>query len=394
MSESTNVNENIDLNNETNETEGVNTTVESNGELNIETPISEEILEVSTDTTDSLESFIVNENVVETIEEDASLEDIMNDLNETPNPVVAPVTRSTRIPFAERAANMGLTVLPGKTYHYADRFSEVAYKNVKTLEGSGIVDDTEIPHLTIFTKGVAANDEWSYQNIISDAYQFVGNDTLVEEIKSSIAAVGNPEIQERTFINPNYTELRHELIIMNGTTVPEVGSILPMMQVSNTYNGTGASMITFGMTIIEPNNDQFSLAADKLGKIRQIHITGSNTELSAALGSYVSIFNANIMAVIAENFAKQVTIEEMMELLDTIEKKVGKKRREVIAASLPTTPEAGQTWNLNAWQLFLALTRFTSVEKNISSKRILENVVESVLILPAQMIESLKTINV
>ncbi len=390
--------------------ENIEATVSTNGDLDLnseletitgdeavnETP-PEDTQEVS-EVDDSLDGFIDV-----TDESDENLEEIVNGdttgtTTETPEvvtPAPAP-TATTKIPFSERAEAMGLTVMPGRTYHYADRFSEIAYKHVKTYnDGSGIVDDLEIPHLAIFTKGLEADSTWIYQNYISDSYQFIGNDAVISQIRDSIAAIGNPEIQEKTLMAVNLTEIRHELIIVNGTDIPQVGSILPMMNVSNTYNGTGASTILFGMAIVEADNTVSSISSDKFGKIKQIHLNGATTELSAALGGYVTILNDNIQEVISTNFERQVSIEEMLALLDKIETKVGKKRREVIATSLPNNedPAAVTAWNLNSWDLFLALTRFTSVEKNINSKKILESVVESVLVLPGQMVEALKTIN-
>ena len=311
---------------------------------------------------------------------------------ETPEAIVRPT-------FGDRAIEMGLAVLAPGSYYYRDQFSEIAYKNLKTLGDSGIVDDEEISHLAIFTKGLEDDVEWKYQNFISDSYKFLGNATLVDQIKESLTSVGDAELTERNFITPNLTKMRHEIIINNPSVVPGVGTVSPMMNISNSYDGTGASIITFGMYIAESDVLASSFCTEKFGKIKQIHLTGSSTELEAAFGEYVTIFGANIVDMITENFNNQITESDMMKVLDIIETKAGKKRREMISNELPVTdldaeaPATPTPWNMTSWQLFLTLTRFTSVETNLNSKKIMENIAERVLIVPEQMINALSVIN-
>jgi len=301
--------------------------------------------------------------------------------------------------FGDRAVDMGLAVLAPGSYYYRDQFSEIAYKNLKTLGDSGIVDDEEISHLGIFTKGLEDDAEWKYQNFISDSYKFLGNATLIDQIKESLVSVGNAELTERNFITPNLTKIRHEIIINNPSVVPGVGTVSPMMNISNSYDGTGASLIVFGMHIAESDVIASSFCTEKFGKIKQIHLTGSSTELEAAFGEYVTIFGDNIVNMITENFNNQITEADMMKVLDIIETKAGKKRREMISNELPVTdpdaeaPTTPTPWNMTSWQLFLTLTRFTSVETNLNSKKIMENIAERVLVVPEQMINALSVIN-
>jgi len=303
---------------------------------------------------------------------------------------------SSRLVFGDRAGNMGLTVLDSSSFYYIDQFSEIMYKNVKPVDDDD--DIPNIPHLAIFTKGLADDDEWNYQNFISDSYKFLGNATLINQIKESIDAIGNAELVERTFMTNDLTKIRHEIIIQNANVVPDVGTVYPMMNITNTYNGTGASRITFGMHIAESNTLMSSFCTERFGKIKQIHLAGASTELSAAFGEYVTIFNDNIVNLIAENFTNQITEDDMLKVLDIIETKAGKKRRELISNDLPVTDETTESvevtpWSMTSWQLFLTLTRFTSVETNLNSKKILESIAERVLVVPQQMIESLKVIN-
>lgn len=380
----------------------VTTTVEATADLNTTTEgVSETMTTPENEEAVILENEVAETEVAETNETETPENEVgetsEDDETEIEEEIVAPV-----ITFADRATEMGLEVLEGGTYFYEDQFSKIAYKNIKTMEGSGIVDDTQISHLAIFTKGDEVDAEWKYQNFVSDSYKFLGNATLINQIKDSISEIGDTNIEERTFMSPNLTEIRHEIIISHANTIPEVGTICPMMHITNTYNGTGASKIVFGMNIAESNGDNddvvSSFCTEKFGKIKQIHLSGSSTELSAAFGEFVAAFGANINDLVTENFNNQITETDMMKILDIIEAKAGKKRRELISNLLPETEvEEGQTevvaWSMTSWQLFLALTRFTSVETNLNAKRILENISERVLIVPQQMIEALNVIN-
>jgi len=375
--ESVETQENLEANVETN--------VEANGnldEVNEETESTQETEEDNVETNSDLDGFV----------------DINDpEVPEVPEAQPTIVEAAPKLNFSDRAELMGLNILPGGTYHYVDQFSEVVYKNIKTLEGSGIVDDTELSHLAIYTKSIEEDSEWKFQNFISDAYKFLGNETLINQIKESITSIGNAALDERTFMTSNLMEIRHEIIIRHANAIPAVGTIYPMMNITNTYNGTGASRIVFGMNIAETGGTISSFCTEKFGKIKQIHIAGASTELSSAFGEYVTIFGNNITNLIAENFTNNITESDMLKVLDIIETKLGKKRRELISNELIIDAEESSAtpvpWNMTSWQLFLALTRFTSVETNLNAKRILENVIERVLIVPAQMMESLKVIN-
>jgi len=311
-----------------------------------------------------------------------------NATDTTPAPANTPAPRLT---FAERAVDMGLTILDEGTYVYEDDFSKIAYKVLKTLEGSDIVGDLVIPDLGIFTSGLEADAEWGYHKSISDSYKFLGNATLINQIKESILAVGNADLEETRFMSGNLCEIRHEIIVKNGHDIPEIGSVFPMLNIKNTYNGSGAAAITFGMSIAAADGVTSSISDEVFGQIKQIHLEGANAELTAKFGDFITIFDDNIQDVVASNFANEVTPEEMMSLLKRIQTKAGKQRS--VAFSKEISYEEGQAINMNHWQLFLALTRFTSVERNINQKKAMESVVESVLVLPAEMISSLKAIN-
>ena len=45
---------------------------------------------------------------------------------------------------------------------------------------------------------------------------------------------------------------------------------------------------------------------------------------------------------------------------------------------------------VSCWDLFLAITRFSTVEKNLNAKVILEDIVERTLVIPVKMLEMMK----
>jgi len=48
---------------------------------------------------------------------------------------------------------------------------------------------------------------------------------------------------------------------------------------------------------------------------------------------------------------------------------------------------------MTSWKLFQALSKFSAASENINAKKLLENVIERVLIVPQKMIDSLAQIN-
>lgn len=357
------------------ETEGVETTTEASGDLDLNEFVDVTDDDASTSTDGAAEGSV-----------DAS------EGQETPA-----ATQTERVSFADRAEAMGLTVMEGGVYHFSDQFSEVAYANLRTGVGSGIVDDVQVPQLAIFTKAPGTEQDWKQQQFISDSYKFLGNQTLIDQILGSIEAVGSPVFRQRNFMAPNFAEMRHEIIIQNENTIQEVGTVYPMMLITNSYNGTAAASITFGMYIAtsEDENDAQAFCTERLGKFKQIHLEGSTTDVSASIGEFVTVFNENIGDVVQGSFEHHITEDDMLKVLDVIQAKGGKKRRELIAAEI--APEEGaegiETWSMNAWSLFHALTKFSSVETNLNAKRIIENAVESVLVIPEQMFNALRQIN-
>lgn len=296
-------------------------------------------------------------------------------------------------PFAERAAAMGLNVAQAYKglFSYSDRHSEVVYR---ILGPTCFPEDPEehptdgavTPLVGIFTKGPEETD-YKYVGYVSDIYKFIGNESLNERIRQSISSVGMPIVTENTILTIDYTRMRNEIIIQNGQQVAQAGDILPVMIVSNSYNGTRAASIAFGITMDYRQNRV--IFAFTLGEIRQVHIASSTTSVSSAINSYMQVFSESITDMITQSFSSRLSEEEMLGVLDVIEG-YGKKRREAVSSLLDEIQTESESSLPTAWQMFLAIVRYSSLEPNLNIKRMMENAAESVLVIPPRMYEVLE----
>jgi hypothetical protein len=126
--------------------------------------------------------------------------------------------------------------------------------------------------------------------------------------------------------------------------------------------------------------------------MRQVHIANSNTEMASAVASYMQVFSGSILEMISNSFRSTLTEDQMLGTLDVIER-IGKKRREEISAMLGemNVESEGEGSPLpSAWQMFLAIVRYSSFEPNLNVKRMLENAAENVLVIPTRMYEVLE----
>jgi hypothetical protein len=82
----------------------------------------------------------------------------------------------------------------------------------------------------------------------------------------------------------------------------------------------------------------------------------------------------------------------MMTLLELLNETFGKRRAERISELIGDVK--GTQQKPTAWQVFLAIIRYTSFEPNLNIKRMMENIAESVLIIPARMHGVLKRLEV
>jgi len=301
--------------------------------------------------------------------------------------------KKLRTPFRERSDEMGFEPAAAYKglYKYSDRYGEVIYRQLCTVVTDSM-DETDgqvIPLLGIFTKP-PENLGYKYCGYVSDFYQFIGNDVLNQQIRQAIQEVGMPILTENTIMAYDLTRMRNEIIIQSSQHVPAAGDILPVMIVNNSYNGTKAASVAFGIAShINNNHAVFSFS---LGEMRQVHIVNSSTEMSSVVSSYMEVFTEHITDMITESFQSQLTEQQMFATLDVIES-LGKQRRKDVSRFLQelNPSSEGETIPLpSAWQMFLAIVRYSSFEPNLNMKRMLENAAESVLVIPTRMYEVLE----
>lgn len=301
--------------------------------------------------------------------------------------------------FGERAEGMGLDATYGRKglYFYSDRYGRVAYRTLSaqtnTIEGEidleHPTDGMTTPLIGIFTTNGEGDGEFQYAGYVSDSYKFIGNDVLNQRVRESITSVGMPILEENTIFSNMNCRMRNEIIIQNGQNIPQVGDVLPVMIVNNSYNGTRAASLSFGIAINDIGGQVGrSIFAFSLGEMRQVHIDSSDTQVTSAIGSYMQVFTEDIADMITQSFNSHLTSNEMLAVLDVIEG-IGKNRREKISEILselnPKIEGDEQPRLPSAWQVFLAIVRYSSLEPNLNSKKLLENIAQSVLVIPTRM---------
>ncbi len=296
--------------------------------------------------------------------------------------------------FEEKYEEMGLSNSFNNCYYYNDKYGEVVYRKLQT-QNEGIPGTVEIPVpvMALFTKGIQPNDEFQYCGVVSEEYKFIGYDVINNQIRESINEIGIPILKENCFLNTNLTQMYNEIVVQHPTNIPTQGDIYPQIIVKNSYNGTGAANISFGICMKDSQGKDIGFGfREKISTMNQIHISNAQTTLNTAVGEYINTFSENIVELIQSSFNHQLTIDELLTTMDLIEK-VGKKRKDKISSFLEELTE-NNTEEVPAFNLFLAITRFSSIERNLNTKVILESIAERCLTIPTQMmniVESLKT---
>ena len=226
-------------------------------------------------------------------------------------------TPRSKLSFKERAESMGLTkdlTDPTKDiFNYSDKFSKVSYRSLYTGYGAAI------PLLAIYTSP-PGKDDFKYISYVSDSYEFVGNGAIVDRIKRCIKDDGEPIVDEYPEMTPNYCQLHNEIVISSATTVPNVGDIYPQIIISNSYNGTKAVNIVFGLSVSDVATKKrwgFGFRT-KIGMMKQIHVKSSETSIRTGIGNYVQGFKANILDLVQDNFARKFTEDDVFKTLELI----------------------------------------------------------------------------
>lgn len=269
------------------------------------------------------------------------------------------------------------------TYSYNDRIC-----HVKIHETAIKPNFEDIPVLAVFTKNNEENTQYEFIGVVSDEYKFEGNDIIINGVKDSIRSAGSPVFHEFIYVPRDYSNMLSEILLQHRNNIPTVGDLYPQISISNTYNGRGSKEINFGFSIYNGEERYSSIKfKTKIGSLKQNHVQGARTSV-ASISSYVQRFNDNIVNLFEQNYNNRVAEEDILKTLDLLEK-IGKKKKEEISKAIQDISEQNTNGQITSWNIFLAITKFSSIEKNINVKSLLENVAERVLVLPAEMFEAL-----
>jgi hypothetical protein len=305
-------------------------------------------------------------------------------------------------PFEDRAEEMGLndSMSYKGLYTYEDRYSKIAYRVLaaqsgvyeEPAENQHPTDGAESPIIGIWT-AQPGRDEFIYAGKVSQLYKFVGNQVISDRIRESLSSVGSPMLRMVSYVSPDLTLFREEMILQSSQSSEQAGDIRPVMIASNSYNGTRAATVGFGIAVDGGEIIGNTIFGFSMGEMRMVHVESSTTRLTSGINRYMEVFNEHIINMIDRSFETQITEEQMFATLDIIEK-YGKRRRnkisEILAELQPASQEGQEPPLPTVWNVFLAIARYCALEPNLNMKRMLENVAESVLVVPTRMYEVLE----
>jgi hypothetical protein len=306
-------------------------------------------------------------------------------------------------PFSERAEDMGLDISGAHKglYSYEDRYSKIAYRSLASIDLQHFQEDLDQAHPTdglpcpmigIWTSPSDASN-YAYVGFVSQMYKFIGNAPLIDRVRGSLTEVGTPILNTNIILLDDLTAIREEIVLQSSLSSQQAGDIHPVMIIGNSYNGQRSASVGFGIAVDEGENIGTTTFGFSLGEMKMVHVESSNTRLTSGINLYLEVFNDHIIDMIDRTFQTQLTEEQMFGTLDVIEK-YGKRRASKITdilSALQPVPVEGQPPPLpSAWNVFLAITRYCALEPNLNMKRMLENIAESVLVVPTRMLEVLE----
>jgi len=315
--------------------------------------------------------------------------------------------------FEEHAASMGLDCTNANhgLYSYTDRFGTVVYRTLVTqsapthdlscsLENLADLNDDEpdepfshdtdgfvAPHIAIFTK--RPNDtNYRYCRCISHVYKFQGHDVVTERVKNSLRSLSEGVEDDVLFeedikLSPDMCVMRNYITIMNRNHAYDNGNVHPTLIVGNSYDGSRAATIQFGLSLVGENST--SNFAFTLGGMRMIHSQYSGTTLTYGIGNYLEGFSNSIQDMIELNMEQELNEDNIFAVLEGIDK-LTEKKRSGLQEYLDKVRNNGTLTN---WQFFLAIVRYSCLQKNLNTKKLMENVAELVLVLPQTMMDTL-----
>ena len=121
----------------------------------------------------------------------------------------------------------------------------------------------------------------------------------------------------------------------------------------------------------------------------------AKTTFSTPIAQYVEIFSKNILEIVEENFNTEITEDHLLTVFDMLEE-VGKKRKLDVSSYLKSIEDFNKEKNIvkkiNAFDLFVAISYFSTIEKNVNIKSLLEDIAEKVLVIPVEIQNVLNTL--
>ena len=290
--------------------------------------------------------------------------------------------------FLDKYKDMGLTLEAPNSFAYKDNYSSVRYEKLKTCD-----NEIEVPALSIWTMGNGEADMYKFQGIVSMFYNFIGNENANNIIRQSISEIKAPIFREYTTLNaPRYTTMHNDILIQNQNNISEIGDVYPHVTIRNSYDGKSGIEIAFGLTVLQNNSNLRNSISFRhiMNCFKQIHSQHAKTTLTSAVGGFVNVVSSNILDFVKQNFETKIIDDALLATLDMVEQ-IGERRRKNISDVI--TEITKDKKYVTCWDLFLAITRFSTVEKNLNAKILLEDIVERTLVVPVQMLEMMKKIN-
>jgi hypothetical protein len=283
-------------------------------------------------------------------------------------------------------------------YTYEDRYGKIAYRSLgaKATEYDDPTpqhptDSAGTPLIGIWT-ALPTSDNYNYIGHVSQIYKFLGNAVLIDRVQNALQAVGTPILRIATHMAADLSSIREETILQSSQSSPQAGDIRPVMIASNSYNGHRAARVGFGIAVDGGEIIGDTIFGFSMGEMRMVHIESSTTRLTSGINRYMEVFSEHILDMIDMSFNTQITEESMFATLVIIEK-FGKKRRnkisEILADLQPAAREGEDPPLPSVWNVFLAIARYCALEPNLNMKRMLENIAESVLVVPTRMFDVL-----
>jgi len=310
---------------------------------------------------------------------------IVNEIEQLENQEVETETATPVVENIDLSSNQDV-------YFHADRYSKIWFEHLTTKRD---VEDT--PIYGIFTTspdGELATREFC--GVVTDQYKFMANETVVDAILNSLGELGGGEIEQRHYISDNFVSFREDIAIRRrGINIENAGMVIPTVTVENSYNGSKAASYAFGIEIVDGDIRQCITFREKIASMRQVHIITSRTSMTANIGEYMTAFDNNIADLVSGSFETILTPEDVMKSLKLVEK-LGKKRYKSIVTNLAETSQNNNQEidlenppAISAWKMFQAIAKFSALEENLNAKKLLDNIAERTLIIPARMIQAL-----